>query len=199
MAVSSSVAFESAPTIEEVLRECDNAWEYACVLRGRQTDASDDEARASFEDDVYVELARAHSSMNQTYPVILAAMAAGNYDRRAASKFLHHVQDHPWKSEEEFLDTQSTYSSFLYRAKKHHTDSRMVVAAREQTRAALLETQRELKSRIERLRIEADANNHRRAQERLRDFTLRVASGAVQRILLNGDNFPTIVTFDEES
>ena len=197
-----TISFESAPTIEEILRECDTAWEYARMLRGQHASLTDEtssqESRDNIDDDIYVELSRAHSSMNQTYPVILAAMAAGHYSRRAAKKFFLYVRDHPWKSEEEFLDTQAVYSSCLYRDTHKHVDSRAVATVRGQTREVLQETQAEMKRRIERLQKIADATNKRRAGARANEFARRLTDPITQQVLLHGRVFPTVISFEDE-
>ena len=198
------------PTIEEIIRECDAAWEQARGLRrefGLGSDSvrvretiviapsdrdGDDESK---EESIYITLARDHSDMNKTYPVILAAMSTGSYDKKAVRKFFGYVKNHPWRTEEEFLDVQSVYNTMLFRATHPHANQKSITRTREHVRAALTENEKNTKEQIERAQREAEEINARRAKERFADMIARVPRDSA--ILLNNEVRPIIVRYDD--
>lgn len=176
------------PTIEEIIRECNATWQEAKQLINAKH-------RDSKDEDVYMSLVRAHAELNKTYPAILAAMAAGSYDQGAVRKFFKYVKNHPWKTEEEFLDVQSVYSQILYRITHPHASQKVINQMREQTRTALTENEKKTKEQIEAAQKEAEENNRRHAKERLADLVARVAHDAT--ILTHDEVRPVVVKYDD--
>lgn len=203
--IRAGTAYEITPTIEEIIRECNAAWEQAKQVRSEfglsgveatTDDASIIKQRQDKEERVYSTLARDHADLNKTYPVILAAMAAGSYSQRAVSKFFKFVHEHPWRTEAEFLDVQSVYHTMLYRATtRGHVDQKKVAQIREQTRTALTENEKKTKEQLEQVQREAEENNRRRAKGRLIDILNRVPRDSA--ILTRGEVRPIVVSFDD--
>ena len=206
------LTYAVAPTVEEIIRECDCAWARAREIRremglGVEARAAAtkssaevcvigtvDEGRA--EESVYATLAREFAELNKTYPVILAAMAGGSYKTRAVRRFFAHVRDHPWRDEAEFLDTQSAYITILGRKLARAThDTRAIDRARAATRDALAENERATKEQIEHAQAEAARINEARAHSRAVDMRARVAADAA--IILRDEVRPTVVAFDD--
>lgn len=187
MAASGSMQYAVTPTIDEVVRECDAAWSLARKLR--------DSARDGKDEDVYLELVRAHGDLNKTYPAILAAMSAGSYNTKAVRKFFKYVKNHPWKTEAEFLEIQAIYHTMLFRALHPHTTQTAIKQMREQTQSALEENEKKTKEEVEKAKIEAEENNRRHARERVADLVTRVPSDAT--ILTKDEVRPVIVAFDD--
>ena len=193
------------PTIEEIIRECDAAWDQARELRREfglgvrdtiviapNTHEGEDESK---EESIYITLSRDHSDMNKTYPVILAAMSAGSYDKKAVKKFFEYVKNHPWHTEEEFLDVQSVYNTMLFRATHPHANQKSIMRTREHVRAALTENEKNTKEQIERAQHEAEEINARRAKERFADMIARVPRDSA--ILLSHEVRPLVVKYDD--
>lgn len=204
--MQAGTTYAITPTLEEIVRECDDAWEYARKKRAQyklddapssesESEPAHSEEQNMREENIYMELAQAHVELNKTYPVILAAMAAGSYSSRAASKFFTYVKNHPWRTEEEFLDVQSAYNPILYRATHPHVNTKAVARVRENVRNALQENQRMTKEQIEAAQRAADINNAARAKQRVADILARIPRDA--RILTQDERRPIIVTFDD--
>ena len=179
-----------SPTIEEIIRECNAAWQEAKQLINARSKKDDDGS-----DDTYLSLIRSHTELNKTYPAILATMAAGSYDQKAVRKFFKYVQNHPWKTEAEFLDVQSVYSQILYRVTHPRASQTAIKQMRDQTRAALTENEKKTKEQIEAAQKEAEENNKRHAKERLTDLAARVAHDAP--ILTHDEVRPVVVKYDD--
>lgn len=213
--VRAGTTYIVAPTIEEIIRECDEAWVQAKQLRreclARPGGSSrggtsrgeplhihgapetDDGTRG--ENIVYETLIRDHQELNKTYPVILASMAAGSYNQRAVIKFFKYVRDHPWHGEKEFLETQTVYSEILYKATHAHANQKAAKNAREQVRNALTENEQKTKEQLEQVQRLAEENNKRHAKERISDMLMRVPRDAA--ILTRGEIRPIVVSFDD--
>jgi hypothetical protein len=207
--IKAGTTYTINPTIDEIVRECDGAWERARELRIQYglikgvvaTEAVPSAPSTSKlteetakEEDVYMELAHEHMELNKTYPVILATMAGGSYDSRAVLKFFKYVKEHPWRSEAEFLDIQSVYGAILYRLKHKHSGQKDTARMRNQVRSALTENERATKEQVERAKQEATENNKRHAKGRLIDMLARVPRDSA--ILTRAEVRPIIVTFD---
>jgi hypothetical protein len=158
-----NTAFASAPTIVEIVRECDSAW----LSAQRMAHNGADDAT------IYAQLVNEHENLNKTYPVILASMAAGAYDAHAVTKFFKYVADHPWHDEDEFLDTQTVYSAYLCRASARpgvHPSASDVATVRAQMRAALIDNKKRTKEQVEEMQRQADEINKKRAIARAEDL-----------------------------
>lgn len=177
------------PTVEEIIRECDTMWEEARAMINAPS------SKAMSENDIYLALVRAHGELNKTYPSIIAAMAAGSYDRKAVRKFFKYVQQHPWKTEQDFLDVQAIYSTILYRVTHPHASQTAIKAMREQTRTALEENEKKTKEEVEAIKKQAEENNKRHAKERTVDLLARVAYDAT--ILTKEEVRPVVVSYDD--
>jgi len=182
------------PTVEEIVRECDSAWSRAreLIAEFNACATKDESAR---EESIYVTLAREHAELNKTYPVILAAMAAGSYHARAVRKFFKYVQHHLWRTEEEFLEVQTVYNAILYRVTHPRAHGTAVAQIRQRTRKALDENTQKTKEQIASAQRDADEINARRASARVRDILVRAPRDAP--ILLVGEVRPVRVAFDD--
>lgn len=185
-------AYAITPTIEEVIRECDEAWVFARKLRDESRDKADLEGT---QDAIYMSLVREHTELNKTYPVILAAMAAGSYHQDAVRKFFKYVKDHPWRTQDEFFEIQSAYNLILYRKTHPRASQKVAAKVREQTHDALIENERAMKEQVDRAQREAEETNQRHAKARIADMISRIPHDAA--ILLQSEVRPLVVIFDD--
>jgi hypothetical protein len=195
-------SFASAPTIDEVVRECDRAWEYAKNARATRgltrISTMSDESREKAERQIYETILDEFRDLCTTYPTIVAAMVTGAYDRRAVRKFFKYVRAHPWKGESEFLDVQSAYSAILMRAlakDRHHVGAADIAAVREHTRKELEATETKTRTDIDRATEAAKSVNARRAAARVED--LRASIWRDGSVLIADEVRPVEVSFDD--
>jgi hypothetical protein len=192
---SASISYEVAPTIDEILRECNRAWETAQMIRGEYD--INDETRDTVDDEVYIIMADRFRELNQTYPIIIAVMSTGSYNEKVARKFFKYVREHPWKTDEEFYDIQSVYSAMIYRFtnSRRHVSRAEIDAIREQTRESLNQFGEESRKHMERVKKIAEDNNKKRAQARARDLLNNIATA--RAIIINAESRPIVVHVDE--
>lgn len=174
-----------APTIVEVLRECDAAWDAARKMLASKT---------MTDTEIYEKLVDAHSELNKTYSVVLSMMANGDYSRKAAERFFKYVQQHPWKNDIEHDETMTIYVAMCLRATQPRISPAEIARARERTRQALKDQRANMKKMMEIAQARADEINARRAQARVMDLRERVPIDAP--ILVCGENRGISVAFD---
>lgn len=182
-AVKSEIRFAIAPTIDEVVRVCAAAFARAKALRAEKkldcASTMSESARSAAEREVYSALAEEFRDLCTTYPAVVAAMVAGEYNERAVRKFFKYVRAHPWKTEEDFFEVQSAYTVILHRATAPtpaHASGNTLARLREQTRSALADANRELREQIECAQKAADEINRARARARVDDLRARIAA-----------------------
>jgi hypothetical protein len=181
-----SEAYEFLPTIEEVVRECNAAWNEAQVFlkEGVRNDVH-----------IYEQLVDMHSDLNKTYPVILAAMSVGDYSEKAVRKFFKYVQNHPIHNESEYIDVQSAYSAILLRETHKHANTRDITETREHVRQELESNKKKLKEIMDSSTEYAKELNVIRARSRAAELRERLPHDAA--IILNGETRPIQVKFDD--
>lgn len=177
--------YSVTPTIVEILRECDTAWSRAQSLRSHSDNA----------EQVYLELHREFADLCNTYPTVVAAMAAGNYNRKAAKKFFKYVSENKWETKEQFHEVQTAYFTFLERALSRHPDEAAIRQRRQAAIRAMEEEEQQAKKEIEEAQAEADRLNKIRSEQRARDFLARVPHDA--RIITEGEVRPVRVIIDD--
>lgn len=176
--------YSVTPTITEIVRECDAAWSRAESIR----------ASGRNDEQTYVELLREFRNLGESYPTIIAAMAAGRYSSKAAKKFLKYVSKHKWETSDEFREIQSTYLVYLDRATTAHPDEAAIRARRQAMIRALEENESRTKKEIEDAQAEADRLNKIRSAQRARDFVARLSTDAP--IITDGEVRPVRVIID---
>lgn len=211
MATAESVSFELAPTVDEIIRLCDEAWAYARQLRAEANDdisaigvsmvhsedhsldTLDAETRAKIEDSIYEKMADRFQDLNKAYPIVVVVMASGFYKRSIVRKFFTYVREHPWRNEEEFFTVQSVYSSMVYQEqhKRSHPSGSELGAVRERTRTALMDHRDQMKQYVERIKRTAEYNNRMRAEERKRQLAAQLERA--RAILVEREKKPIVV------
>jgi len=174
-----------APTVVEVLRECDAAWDAARVMIASKT---------MTDTEIYEKLVESHSELNKTYSVILSMMATGDYSRKAAERFFKYVQQHPWKDDTEHDEVMTVYVAMCLRITQPRISPGEIGRARERTRHALKEQRTNMKKMMQDAQTRADEINARRAQARIADLRGRVPVDAP--ILVCGEQRGITVAFD---
>jgi hypothetical protein len=79
-----------------------------------------------------------HNAFAQSYPIVLRYMCElGQFHPDALRRYLHHLKFHPWKSTDEYLDSQTHYIVLLYKAMNKQWKSNEVDTLRKNVRAML--------------------------------------------------------------
>lgn len=96
-------------TAEDILREGDVMWGKVKKLKINITDAKAVE-------ELMGRMRLEHKEFCTSYPLVMRYMAQFyQYHHSALKKYLAHIKVSPWKSEEEWLESQATYAMMLYR------------------------------------------------------------------------------------
>lgn len=115
-----SIVNEKDVTPDEILGEADGIWKRLRNLT-YAPEASDD---------VMQEVRTAHRDFSKSYPIVLRYMVQfRSYNHKAFKLYLAKIGKHPWKSEEEYLDSQADYAVLLYKSthKKWNTSQMRIL------------------------------------------------------------------------
>lgn len=98
-------------TINDLINEANNVWK---VVRGRRLKFGDIDAAEA----LMSEIRKTNREFCTSYPIVLRYMCQmQEYDSRAFKKYLLKIKEHPWKSESEYLDSQTDYVVILYQTR----------------------------------------------------------------------------------
>jgi hypothetical protein len=78
-----------------------------------------------------------HKEFCTSYPIVFRYMSAGSFSVKALRLYLSKIAKNPWKSESEYLDSQTDYVVMLYKATTPHWNSNTCNKLWSDTRASL--------------------------------------------------------------
>ena len=108
--VRMSIKNEKEITLGEIVTEADTI---SRKSRSRKLKFGNIEAA----DSLMAELRKEHPEFCKSYPIVLRYMCQmQEYSTRAFRQYLLKIKEHPWKTQEEYLDSQADYVVILYRA-----------------------------------------------------------------------------------
>lgn len=105
---------EQDVTIDEVVSEANSIWKDTKTLY-----KSDKFKSLDNRDELILEyFQNRHPEFTKAYPIVLRYMCQlQNYDSRAFTKYLGFIKHNPWKTEEDYLESQVDYLTLLYKYK----------------------------------------------------------------------------------
>jgi hypothetical protein len=84
------------------------------------------------------EMRKEHKEFSQAYPIVLRYMCQmQQFNAKALRKYLLHIQEHPYKSEHEYLDSQTDYVVYLYKAQNKRWNTTQISNLRKNVRKML--------------------------------------------------------------
>ncbi len=103
------VESEKEVTIDELVQEANEIWKYA---RSKKLTLGDHEASGKLMSDVQ----RKHRQFCQAYPIVNRYICEmQQYSPKAFRLWLMKIKDHPWRSEDEYLEAQTDYIVMLFK------------------------------------------------------------------------------------
>lgn len=145
-------------TPEQILAEAKTMWA-KCRDRFRAGLAFNDVDGAN---DLMAQLRREHPEFCTSYPVVMRYMAEMQVFHPAAlSKYLLKISERPWRSEEEYLESQADYVALLYRETNPRWDQKKVTSVRTAVLDVLKREHSEIKGLTEKIAAEVDDQERR--------------------------------------
>jgi len=78
-----------------------------------------------------------HPEFCKSYPIVLRYMVNMEYEASCFKKYLSKIEKYPWKSTNEYLDSQTDYVVMLYKTKHPHYDEKFIRNLKMTTRKML--------------------------------------------------------------
>ena len=118
-------------TIKDIVKE---AVEINKKMRDKKLTPGDFDAADNF----MAEIRREHKDFAQSYPIVLRYICQmQQFHVNALKKYLAYIQQHPWKSHDEYLDSQAQYVVMLYKETHKRWDVTQVSNLRKNIRTML--------------------------------------------------------------
>lgn len=103
-----SVVSEKEVSIEDIVAEANEIWK---ELKSRKLDRADYAAGEQF----YNEMCKKHPEFSKSYALVLRYIAEMRiYSAKVLTKWLKQIQARPWKSSEEYFESQANYVMMLH-------------------------------------------------------------------------------------
>lgn len=146
------VVSEKEVTVEDIVKEASDIWK---ELKSRNLPVDDQRAGEAF----FNEMCKTHPEFSKSYALVLRYIAEMRlFSAKVFAKWLKQVQTRPWKSSDEYFETQANYVMMLY---AHHTpkaSSKDRYAVRNNVKAMLSQEYEEFQSTTK--RYEQIVNDH---------------------------------------
>lgn len=102
-----SIHNEKEVTVDDVVSEADLIWK---IVRSRKVKKDEE------DDKLLEEMRKAHPDFALSYPIVLRYLCQfRSYNSKAFKQYLLHIKNNPWKSQSEYLDSQTDYVVILYK------------------------------------------------------------------------------------
>ncbi len=133
--MAAKVEQEKIVTIPELCAEANKIWAKCVkVIKTAKPYIISEETA----DQLLADMRRQHADFAKAYPIVLRYMCQmQRFHINAFKKYLLRVQQNPWKSQEEYLDSQTDYCVLLYKETTPRWNQREVAHIRTQTRKML--------------------------------------------------------------
>jgi protein-tyrosine-phosphatase len=106
---SVSITSEKVVTVDDIINE---AIAINKKLRAKKIKPGDFDASDAFMSAMRKE----HKEFSQSYPIVLRYMCQmQQFHSNALRKYLNYIRDHPWKNQNEYLESQVNYVVILYK------------------------------------------------------------------------------------
>jgi len=176
---ASEITQEKNPTEVEVEREFADMWDKARrslrdAMRAGGAERPD-QLPDKCLDEIHDRIHRDHRAICATYPIVLKIMVyQGQYHPKAIRRFLAHVKHHPWRSEEEYLETQATYVAMLYRCTHDRAAPAAIKAVREEAMRLLRDDKVDFEKKVDWATKVVDEQGTEIAREQRAELAARI-------------------------
>lgn len=179
-------------SVPEILAEADAMWK-KCR-----------KAKINIQDQAQVDLLmtrlrREHKEFSTSYPIIMRYMAQfGSYTHAALEKYLKVVESRPWKSEEEYLDSQADYAVILYKETHPRWNTSQVANLRKNIRATLGAESKMFKENLDKFEKKVTATETRVGEDLRRELEDNFKRGLPTALAPNGKVPPMSITLADD-
>lgn len=109
--MSAKIEYEKSVTEDDIVNEVNGIWR---EFRRRFPESKGNEADFG---EFYKEMKQEHPQLAQSYPIVLRYLCEiGQYNHVALRRYIKHIAKNPWKSVDEYLESQAKYALMLYKA-----------------------------------------------------------------------------------
>lgn len=160
---------EKEVTIDYIVKEAEQI--YAIVKKHKLKTLDDADAMLS-------DLQKTHPDFSKAYPIVLRYMCQmQEYDSRALRSYLTKIQRHPYKTEDEYLESQADYVVMLYKSRNKHWNATNVANLRNNIRGILKQEHETFKNYVAAFDKEVNAETQHLndlAMDDLRQFVRKI-------------------------
>lgn len=170
------ITSEKNVTIDEIVREATQIWLKAKAKNIPSGDIDAAEALMS-------EFRKSNPEFCKSYPIVLRYICQmKEYDPRALRKYLIKIKEHPWKTEEEYLDSQADYVVILYQAKHKHWNRTDISRLRKNVRDMLQYEHEAFKHHVEEFDREVSSLEYVHKEKNSHELTefVRIAAKTIE-------------------
>lgn len=138
--LKASIRNEKNVTMEDIIEEADQIWSVVRTQKNPTTDEAEE----------MLKLMRfKHPEFSKSYPVVLRYMCQmRQYSTKALRQFLLKIKEHPYRSEDEYINAQADYVVMLYKAKTKRWNKRHIENLRKNIRKLLKDEHENFKTKV---------------------------------------------------
>jgi hypothetical protein len=113
-----SIHNEEEVTIDDLVKEAQCMWGKARTeFKNNKISINNESLVTDFSEKLMARMRKEHNNFCQSYPIVLRYMCEmREFNPKAFRRYLMKLEKHPWKTEEEYLDSQADYVVMLYQA-----------------------------------------------------------------------------------
>lgn len=109
--MEAQIKYEKQVTKEDVIAEFGTIWAEFRRRFSTGGDHTNDDLSAFYKD-----MQTEHKQLSSSYPIVLRYMCElGQYHPTALRRYLSHIEHHPWKSVDSYLESQAKYVLILFK------------------------------------------------------------------------------------
>ena len=152
-------------TADDILNEADAMWKKVLALN---IDVKDQDQ----VDVAMTNMRREHKEFCTSYPIVMRYMTQfATYARTAFGKYLRRIEQNPWKSEDEYLDSQAEYVVLLYKETHPRWNTTNVQRLHRNIRTMLRDESKTFKDNLDAAEKDVTNNEKRLHSEMKREIT----------------------------
>ncbi len=160
-----SIHSEKDVTPEFILNEANTIWKKYKKLKIPIADYDKIDTASS-------DLRKQHREFCTSYPIVFRFMCQLNsYSPKAFERYLKLIQQRPWKSENDYLESQVDYIILLYKAKNPRWDNNTISNLRRETLATLVKENEDFKRGIRKFYDEVNSMELKLKEKSLKELS----------------------------
>ena len=112
-ATNAKIHYSKDVTAEEVVAEANKIWSEVKKTLLQDPAMLQDTKRT---DELIAHIHREYKDFSKSYPIVIRYMCQmGQYHSKALQRYLIHIKNHPWTTEDSYIESQADYVVMLYK------------------------------------------------------------------------------------